>query len=220
LGAHMRRAAALVALAALALAVACAPAGSTAGHTADDGGGFAGGPDPGPSGVAAAMLARWADFPVGRRPRPIALIGQLVRESGYRTGDAKLAMATGRVALNARLPDGPATAPVSLPDGAYDLRAISAAQAFAVVAKLGDAKNAPGSSPAPLAITTVALGSAPGFPPTAASGRCRRGCSTARTCSNRSPSRRWTRPCSTARVTCPTSAPGRRGWPVTASRSP
>jgi hypothetical protein len=154
----MRRAAGLVAVAALALTGACAPGGSTADLAAD--GGVARGPDPGPSGISAAVLERWADFPVGRRPRPIVLIGQLVRESGYRTDDAKVAMATGRITLRARLPDGPATVPVSLPDGTYHLRAISATQAFTVVARLGDPKNAPGSSPAPLAITTVTLGSA------------------------------------------------------------
>ncbi|MEU8004849.1 hypothetical protein AB0B66_27125 [Catellatospora sp. NPDC049111] len=113
-----------------------------------------------PAADAAAQLARFAGFPVDRRPRPILLLGSRVREFGYTTGDAKIAMSQGRLKLQAQLPDGPATVGAVLSDGAFELPAISSRQAYELLAAVGDPKSAPDVSPPPLLITKVALGTA------------------------------------------------------------
>lgn len=151
----MTRAAAL--LLPLLLLVGCAPAPAPAERAESAvGSGLPGeltGADP-------ALLERWADFPADRAPRPIVLLGQVVQETGYHTGDAKLAVAMGRLALEAPLPAGPATVRVALPGGAVEVPAISAQRAYDILGRLGDPKNAPGADPQPLRITKVALGSA------------------------------------------------------------
>lgn len=129
-------------------------------------------PDPAPGAAApliaeaspaadeAARLARFADFPVDRKPRPILLPGGRVLEYGYHSGDAKIAMAQGRLKLQAELPDGPATVSAALPDGTFELPAISSRQAYDLLAAVGDPASAPDASPAPLLITKVELGTA------------------------------------------------------------
>ena len=118
--------------------------------------------DPGPEGLDPAVFQKWRDFPVGRTPRPILLIGAPLRETGYHTGDAKLAVATGRYELAATLPPGqPASVPVTLPDGTFRLPVISAEQAYKGVRGSGSPGNAPGESPTPLRITRVELATAP-----------------------------------------------------------
>ncbi|HEU4421579.1 MAG TPA: hypothetical protein VFR67_03450 [Pilimelia sp.] len=109
---------------------------------------------------AARVLERWRDFPATRRPRPIVLIGELLQEAGYVTGDAKLAVATGRVELAAPVPRIPSRMAVRLPGGTFELPTTSAKAAFATVLAAGDPANAPDVSPAPLRITRVALGTA------------------------------------------------------------
>ncbi|GAA1410171.1 hypothetical protein ACFQZ4_35380 [Catellatospora coxensis] len=108
----------------------------------------------------AARLARFADFPVDRKPRPILLLDGRVREYGYHTGDAKIAMSQGRLKLRTELPDSPATVRAALPDGTFELPAISSRQAYDLLAAVGDPASAPDASPAPLLITKVELGTA------------------------------------------------------------
>jgi hypothetical protein len=111
--------------------------------------------------VDPAVLDAWRDFPVGRAPRPILLLGQPLRETGYHTGDAKLAVNTGRFELAATLPaDQPATVNVTLPDGEFPLPIIPAAQAYDGVRGTGKPGNAPDANPKPLRITRVELGTA------------------------------------------------------------
>jgi hypothetical protein len=128
----------------------------------DSGGGVPiGGPAP-ESDLDPAVLDAWRDFPVGRAPRPILLLGQVLRETGYRTEDAKLAVATGRFELAATLPaEQPATVNVTLPDGEFPLAIIPAAQAYDGVRGTGSPGNAPDANPTPLRITRVELGVAP-----------------------------------------------------------
>jgi hypothetical protein len=112
--------------------------------------------------VDPAVLDAWRDFPVDRAPRPVVLLGQPLRETGYHTDDAKLAVATGRFDLAATLPAGqPATVTVTLPDGDVPLPIIPAAQAYERVRGLGKPENAAGANPTPLRITRVELGTAP-----------------------------------------------------------
>ncbi|WP_155372621.1 hypothetical protein [Catellatospora vulcania] len=109
---------------------------------------------------AEALLAQFADFPVERTPRPILLFSGRVMEYGYTSGDAKIAVSLGRLALRAELPDSPATVRATLHDGAFELPAISARQAYDMLLAVGDPKSAPDANPAPLAITKVTLGEA------------------------------------------------------------
>lgn len=111
-------------------------------------------------GVEPGVLLAWAEFPVDRKPRPIVLLGQPVLESGYHTDDGKIAVATGRLQLDAALPVGPAAITTTLPDGVYELPSVSAEQAYEQLRALGSPKNAPDASPAPLRITKVSLGTA------------------------------------------------------------
>ncbi|WP_144118604.1 hypothetical protein [Catellatospora sichuanensis] len=108
----------------------------------------------------AEQLARFADFPVDRVPRPIVLLEDRVKEYGYTSGDAKIAMSQGRLTLQAALPDGPATVRVALPDGTVEVPAISARQAYDMLVAVGDPASAPDASPSPLLVTKVALGEA------------------------------------------------------------
>ncbi|HWH00453.1 MAG TPA: hypothetical protein VNV66_14265 [Pilimelia sp.] len=115
---------------------------------------------PGPTGVGPQVLAAWRDFPVRRTPRPIVLLGAMVKEPGYRTDEAKVAVATGRVELATTPPTAPAAIRVALPDGTHRLPTASAAEAFAVLRAHGKPENAPGQSPPPVRITRVSLGEA------------------------------------------------------------
>lgn len=112
------------------------------------------------AGVDPAVLQAWADFPVDRKPRPILLLGPAVRESGYHTDEAKIAFATGRLQLAAALPAGPAAIATTLPDGVYELPAVTAAQAYEQLRAVGSPQNAPDATPTPLRITKVTLGTA------------------------------------------------------------
>jgi hypothetical protein len=112
--------------------------------------------------VDPAVLDAWRDFPVDRAPRPILLLGQPLRETGYHSEGAKLAVATGRFDLAAALPSGqPATVTVKLADGRFPLPIIPAAQAYDGVRGTGSPGNAPDANPTPLRITRVELGTAP-----------------------------------------------------------
>jgi hypothetical protein len=114
-----------------------------------------------PSGVDPAVLDGWRNFPVTRMPRPILLLGAPLRETGYHTDDAKLAVVTGRYELAATLPSTqPVTSTATLPDGTFQLPIITAAQAYERLRGTGNPANAPGESPAPLRITRVELGTA------------------------------------------------------------
>jgi hypothetical protein len=118
-------------------------------------------PEPG-WGVDPAVPDAWRDFPVRRAPRPILLCGQPLRETGYHSEDAKLAVATGRFELAAILPvRQPATVRVKLPDGEFPLPIIPATQAYEGVRGTGKPGNAPDANPTPLRITRVELGTAP-----------------------------------------------------------
>ncbi|GIG00887.1 hypothetical protein [Catellatospora citrea] len=108
----------------------------------------------------AALLARFADFPVERTPRPIVLLSGRVKEYGYTSDEAKIAMSQGRLTLQAALPDGPATVRATLADGAFDLPAISARQAYDLLVAVGDPASAPAATPPPLLVTKVQLGEA------------------------------------------------------------
>ena len=60
-------------------------------------------------------------------------------ETGYHTGDAKLAVATGRYELATTLPSThPATSTATLPDGTFQLPIITAAQAYERLRGTGD----------------------------------------------------------------------------------
>ncbi|GAA1367691.1 hypothetical protein [Catellatospora chokoriensis] len=113
-----------------------------------------------PPADAAALLARFADFPVERTPRPIVLLSGRVKEYGYTSDEAKIAMSQGRLTLRAALPDGPATVRATLADGAFDLPAISARQAYDLLVALGDPASVPTATPPPLLVTKVEFGEA------------------------------------------------------------
>jgi hypothetical protein len=136
----------------LALAAGCAPAGTSA-----VGGSW---PTSEVVGGDAAQLAAWADFPIGRKPRPIILIGEVVRQAGYRSDSAKIAAMTGRFELGVALPAAPATVRVTLPDGAFSFPAITAQQAYETVRASGKPANAPDASAPPVKLTAVRLGTA------------------------------------------------------------
>lgn len=143
----------------LLLSTACAtPTEVTPGQPSDPAGPAS--DPPRPTGVGPAALAAWRDFPVRRSPRPIVLLGPVMREAGYRTDAAKLAVATGRVELAATPPTAPATLRVALPDGTYALPTAPATDAFAALRAAGEPENAPGESPPPLRVTQVTLGEA------------------------------------------------------------
>jgi hypothetical protein len=128
------------------------------------GGGRSAAPVPSEPGwdVDPAVLDAWRDFLVDRSPRPILLLGQPLRETGYRSEDAKMAVATGRFDLAATLPTRqPATVRVKLPDGEFPLPITSAAEAYEGVRGVGKPGNAPDANPTPLRITRVELGTAP-----------------------------------------------------------
>lgn len=108
----------------------------------------------------AARLARFADFPVDRKPRPILLLGGRVQEYGYTSGDAKIAMSQGKLKLQAELPDSPATVSAVLADGTFELPAITSRQAYDMLVAVGDPASAPDADPPPLVVTKVALGTA------------------------------------------------------------
>jgi hypothetical protein len=113
-----------------------------------------GAPDP-------SSIESWRDFPVGRSPRPVVLMGSPLMEEGYRTNDAKLAVILGRIELAAPLPVTPRTVEARLPDGQHAVPVLPAAEAFARVRAVGDPQNAPGENPTPLRITKVELATAP-----------------------------------------------------------
>jgi hypothetical protein len=113
-----------------------------------------GAPDP-------SSIESWRDFPVGRSPRPVVLMGSPLLEEGYRTNDAKLAVILGRIELAAPLPVTPRTVEAELPDGRHTVPVLPAAEAFARVRAVGDPKNAPGENPTPLRVTKVELATAP-----------------------------------------------------------
>jgi hypothetical protein len=126
---------------------------------AQPGGGVA---DPRQDGLDPAVLEKWRDFPVGRTPRPILLLGAPLRETGYHTDDAKLAVITGRYELATTLPASqPDSVTATLPDGAFRLPVISAERAYGGVRGSGSSANAPGETPTPLRITRVELATAP-----------------------------------------------------------
>ncbi|MEV4135739.1 hypothetical protein AB0J72_26685 [Dactylosporangium sp. NPDC049742] len=83
-----------------------------------------------------SALARWSDFPAGRRPRPVVLLGDPASAgAGFTDGAAKQAFAAKRFSVTAALPAGPATATVALPDGSAELGVIGAAAAVAALAR-------------------------------------------------------------------------------------
>ncbi|MEV0568633.1 hypothetical protein [Dactylosporangium sp. NPDC050588] len=98
-----------------------------------------GGPPPfvvGTDGPDRGALARWSDFPAGRRPRPVVLLGDPASAgAGFTDGAAKQAFAAKRLRVTATLPAGPATATVALPDGPAELGVIGAAAAVAALAR-------------------------------------------------------------------------------------
>jgi hypothetical protein len=56
--------------------------------------------------AARRALARWADFPVAARPRPLVLTGPtVVFRGGFSTGQAKVAFAEGAIEGNAEVPE-------------------------------------------------------------------------------------------------------------------
>jgi hypothetical protein len=115
---------------------------------------------PGTDAEAARALDRWRAFPATRRPRPIVLIGGLLREAGYVTDDARIAVATGRLELAAPTPRIPPYMSVRLPGGTFELPTTSAKAAFATVLDASDPADVPDASPAPVRITRVVLATA------------------------------------------------------------
>jgi hypothetical protein len=117
-------------------------------------------PQPEGSGDVDQALAAWKDFPVGRHPRPIVLIGQVaVQPAGYQTGEAKEAAVAGLYRVAVRLPPDPPAATVTLPDGPAKVPVIGAAAAVDLMK--ADAGADKGDNVAPLAILGFEFGSAP-----------------------------------------------------------
>ncbi len=145
------------ALAAVALLGACAQPGTVA---SDGHAGF--GEPGGPGGTSLTEIGqRWEAFPVDRVPRPIVVVaGGLVEVAGFHSGDGKLAFLTGRIELATRLPEAPATVAVDLPEGRFTFPVLRPDEAFVSVRAQGSPANAPNSSPAPVRVTSVTLGSA------------------------------------------------------------
>jgi hypothetical protein len=114
-----------------------------------DGQGLAGPPS---GGDPQAALATWRSFPVGTTPRPLVLTagGILDPETGFVTGDQKLAYIDGRFTLATVLPTAPSTF------GGYPIVAAKAA--------LDQLRHAPGTSGGstaqPLRIVGATLGKA------------------------------------------------------------
>jgi hypothetical protein len=144
-------------LAALALLVACAQPGTVAG---DGQAGF--GEPSGRGGNSPTEVGQqWDAFPVDRVPRPIVVVtGGLLEVAGFRSGESKLAFLTGRIELATRLPEAPATVAVDLPEGRFTFPVLRPDEAFASVRAQGSPAIAPDSSPAPVRVTSVTLGSA------------------------------------------------------------
>lgn len=117
-----------------------------------------------PSGPDGSVLEAWRDFPAGRHPRPIVLMGSRIQDAGYTTGQAKMAAVAGAYHLVTRLPDPPpATVPVTLPDGTVRLPTIDAASALDLLRGRGGSSGVvrPKITPsAPLAITDIEYGTA------------------------------------------------------------
>jgi hypothetical protein len=102
----------------------------------------------------AARLDDWAAFPVTRRPRPLVLLGPMLREPEYLSDEAKAAVAAGRLELVAPSPRVPGRLAVRIPGGTFELPTIGARSAFAAGCAI-----ARGDGP-PLRITKVTLGAA------------------------------------------------------------
>jgi hypothetical protein len=113
----------------------------------------------GPSGVDAAVLDAWRDFPVDRVPRPIVLLGEVARVEGFTTNEAKEAAGQAHYEYTGALPDGPATATVALPDGPARLRLVDAASALAALRTPAEPVP-PAMAVPPLRITAIELGTA------------------------------------------------------------
>lgn len=109
-------------------------------------------------GTDPAVLTPWEGFPVGRRPRPIVLVGGAVSMIGFHSGDAKLAALTGRFELAVPLPQAPATVQAHLADGTATLPARSAQEAYDLIRGSGKPENAPDATPSPIRFTSVRLG--------------------------------------------------------------
>lgn len=144
----------VVAAAAVAVGLAgCAQGATNAGpaYSVGDGIAEAGGPLP------AGVLDGWRDFPAGTHPRPIVLIGAVVLNPGYATGEAKIAAIEAGYSLPAVLPELPsATTSVALPDGAATLPLVDARTAAQTLRR--DVQPSPSGIPLP--IVSVAFGTA------------------------------------------------------------
>ena len=145
------------ALAALALLGACAQPGTLVG---DGQTGF--GEPGGPGGNSLTEIAQeWDAFPVDRVPRPIVVVtGGLLEVAGFHSENGKLAFLTGQIELATPLPEASATVAVDLPEGRITFPVLRPDEAFASVRAQGSPANAPNSSPAPVRVTSVTLGSA------------------------------------------------------------
>jgi hypothetical protein len=132
------------------LALTAALAGCARDTTVVDGVGVAA-PQPEGTGDVDRALAAWKDFPAGRHPRPIVLIGPVaVQYAGYTTSDAKEAAMQGLYRLDVPLPPDPPATAVTLPDGPATVPVIGAAAAVDLMK--ADAGESKGGSVAPLAI--------------------------------------------------------------------
>ena len=83
-----------------------------------------------------AALAEWAGFPVGARPRPLVLTGQIIVVPGFADGDAKLAFLEGAI-------DPPASFP-PVPEVGFvrEYPVISAEAAFRALVEVGSSTGA------------------------------------------------------------------------------
>jgi hypothetical protein len=152
MGSFRRTAAAMLAVLALTAALA-----GCARDTVVGGVGVAA-PQPEGSGDVDQALAAWKDFPVGRHPRPIVLIGPVaVRYAGYTTDNAKIAAMSGRYRLDVPLPPDPPAANVTLADGPATVPVIGAAAAVDLMkADAGESKGS--ENVPPLAIVGFEFG--------------------------------------------------------------
>ena len=150
----------------VALATACAGApGAGSGNPEPAREAATGGPAaPGAPGSAQARaraaLARWRGFPVDRPVRPIVVVNGSVREAGYVDNEAKLASLAGWFQLATALPDAPASTEVSLPGGGHAVLPLSAPGSALAMLRQRHQGDESGTSPEPLRIVAVALGTA------------------------------------------------------------
>ena len=106
-------------------------------------------------------LVLWQGFPAGQHPRPIVWLGNTSPQNGFSTGDAKIAAMCSRFTLGAPLPTNiPGQAVATWTDGTIVTYAgISAAQAFAALARATPGVNASDCTKAtPLVITAARFG--------------------------------------------------------------